>query len=84
MLHLLTFGVLFFQAAILATVIGCAFLGRRWLNIAAVGWIAFTLFGSIYTFGLLALQLVTIVLAYVIGRLVLRRNARQKGSASPI
>jgi hypothetical protein len=79
LLHLLTFGVLLFQAAILVTVIGCALLGRRWLNIAALGWTAFTLFGSIYTLGLLTLQLATIVFAYVIGRLVLRRTARLQG-----
>lgn len=73
MLHLFTFGVLLFQAAILVSVIGCAFLGRRWLNIAALGWVAFTLFGSIYTFGLLSLQLVTIAIAYGIGRVLDRR-----------
>lgn len=74
MLHLLTFGVLLFQVAILATVIGFAFLGRRWLNITALAWVAFTLFGSIYTLGLLSLQLVTIAIAYTIGRVVVRRR----------
>lgn len=77
MLHLFTFGVLLFQAAILVTVIGCAFVGRRWLNIAALGWVAFTLFGSIYTFGLLSLQLVTIAIAYGAGRVVVGRAARR-------
>jgi hypothetical protein len=74
LLHLLTFSVLLFQFAILATVIGCAFVGRRWLTIAALAWVAFTLFGSIYTMGLLSLQLVTIAIAYSIGRLVVRRK----------
>lgn len=74
MFHLFTFGVLIFQGAILATVIGSAFLGRRWLNISALAWIAFTLFGSIYTMGLLSLQLVTIAIAYSIGRLVVRHK----------
>ena len=68
MLHLLTFGVLVFQVAILVTTIGFALIGRRWLIIATLVWVAFTLFGSIYTFGLSLLQLFTIAIAYVIGR----------------
>jgi len=78
--HVLTLGVLLFQAAILVTVIGCACLGRRWLNIAALGWVAFTLFGSIYTFGLLSLQLVTIAIAYGAGRIVVRRATRRSSA----
>ena len=74
MLHLLTFGVLLFQVAILVSTIGLAFLGRRWLNITALAWVAFTLFGSIYTFGLLLLQLVTVAIAYLLGRRVVRRR----------
>jgi hypothetical protein len=74
LLHLLTFGVLAFQVAILVTIIGFARIGQRWLNVTALAWTAFTLFGSIYTFGLLLLQLVTIVIAYAIGRFVISRK----------
>jgi hypothetical protein len=74
LLHLLTFGVLVFQVAILVTIIGFALIGRRWLNITTLAWVAFTLFGSIYTFGLSLLQLSTIAIAYVIGRFVVRRK----------
>lgn len=74
MLHLLTFGVLVFQVAILVTIIGFALIGRRWLNITTLAWVAFTLFGSIYTFGLSLLQLSTIAIAYVIGRFVVRKK----------
>ena len=78
MLHLLTFGVLVFQVAILASTVGIAFLGRRWLNLTALAWVAFTLFGSIYTFGLALLQLVTIAIAYGIGRVVVARRPAAK------
>jgi hypothetical protein len=74
LLHLLTFGVLIFQVAILVSTVGVAFLGARWLNITALAWVAFTLFGSIYTFGLLLLQLITVALAYLLGRRVVRRR----------
>jgi hypothetical protein len=75
LLHLLTLGVLIFQVAILVSVIGLAYLGRRWMNLAALGWVAFTLFGSIYTFGLALLQLITIAVAYGIAQVVVRRRA---------
>ena len=75
MLHLLTFGVLVFQVAILVTTVGLAFLGRRWLNITTLAWVAFTVFGSIYTFGLLLLQLFTVAVAYVLGLRVVRKRA---------
>lgn len=82
MLHLLTLGVLAFQLTILVTMMACALMGRRWLNIACIGWVGFTLFGSIYTYGLMLLQLVTIAVSYAIGRLILRRMAkRQEGGA---
>jgi len=74
LLHLLTFGVLLFQVAILVSTIGLSFLGRRWLNLTALAWVAFTLFGGIYTYGLLLLQLVTIVIAYLIGRGIVNRR----------
>ena len=74
MLHLLTFGVLVFQVAILVTIIGFARIGRRWLNVIALAWTAFTLFGSIYTHGLLLLQLLTITVAYVIGRFLVSKK----------
>jgi len=74
LLHLLTFWILAFQLAIIVTVIGSARIGRRWLNIATLAWTAFTLFGSIYTFGLLLLQIVTITIAYGIGRFVVSKK----------
>jgi len=49
-------------------------MGRRWLNITTLAWVAFTLFGSIYTFGLSLLQLSTIAIAYVIGRFVVPKK----------
>lgn len=75
MIHLLTFWVLAFQVAILVTIIGFAYLGRRWLNIATLAWTAFTLLGSIYTFGLSLLQLSTIAIAYLIGRFVVLKKS---------
>jgi len=57
---------------ILATIIGLAFISRKWMNIITVAWVAFTLLGSIYTLGLLLLQLLTIAIAYLIGRLVIQ------------
>lgn len=74
MLHLLTFGVLIFQVAILVTIVGFSLIGRRWLNITTLAWVAFTLFGGIYTFGLSLLQLSTIAISYVIGRFVVRKK----------
>lgn len=72
--YLLTIWVLVFQVAILVTIIGFAFVGRRWLNVTTLAWTAFTLFGSIYTFGLLLLQLITIAIAYVVGRFVVAKK----------
>jgi len=74
LLHLLTFGVLVFQLAILVTIIGFAYISRRWMNVITLVWIAFTLFGSIYTFGLLLLQLLTIAVAYITGRVVIQKR----------
>lgn len=66
--YLLSVGVIAFQLAILVTIIGAARLGRKPLILATLGWTGFTLFGSIFTAGLLLLQLVTILLSYNIGR----------------
>ena len=56
--YLLSVGVIAFQLAILVTIIGAARLGRKPLILATLGWTGFTLFGSIFTAGLLLLQLV--------------------------
>lgn len=67
MIAILSLGVVGFQLVILASMLGAALLGRGWLKAAAFIWVAFTLFGSIFTMGLLLLQLVTIVVGYLLG-----------------
>jgi hypothetical protein len=65
---LLTIPVIIFQVAIFSTITGAAATsGRSGLTLTTVGWVAFTLFGSIFTAGLLLLQLITIFVAYGIG-----------------
>ena len=65
--YLLSIGVIAFQLAILITIIGAGRAGKKALNLVTLGWICFTLFGSIFTAGLLLLQLLTIAVAYAIG-----------------
>mgnify|MGYP001250027709 CR=1 FL=1 len=68
MIALLSLGVLGFQLVILASMLGAALLGRSWLKGACFVWVAFTLFGSIFTMGLLLLQLATILIGYLLGK----------------
>jgi hypothetical protein len=84
MAYLLTAGVLAFQIAILVTILGAARISRRSLNLVSLGWVAFTLFGSIFTAGLLLLQLLTICVAYAIGRgLKSKKQFRSTPSTTP-
>ena len=66
--YLLSVSVIAFQIAILVTIIGAARIGNRSLTLTTLGWVVFTLFGSIFTAGLLLLQLATIFIAYSIGK----------------
>ena len=70
---LLTIPVLLFQLVILGTILLGAKLGKGWFITAIAIWTAFTLFGSIYTMGLLLLQLITIGVAYNVGAKMLRK-----------
>lgn len=69
----LTIGVLTFQVAILVTIVVAALIGRRSLLWATALWTAFTLFGSIFTMGLLLIQLLTIYLSYSVGNRIVRK-----------
>jgi hypothetical protein len=71
----LTIGVLTFQAVIFVTIAVAASMGRTWLNWVAALWTAFTLFGSIFTWGLLLIQLATIYLAYRIGKRIAHKSS---------
>ena len=75
MIALLGLGVVGFQLVILASMLGAALLGKFWLKTSCFIWIAFTLFGSIFTMGLLLLQLVTIVVGYLLGKAICDRRA---------
>lgn len=70
---ILTVPVLLFQLVILGTILLGAKMGKGWLFVATAGWTAFTLFGSIFTMGLLLLQLLTIGVAYKLGTKVLQK-----------
>ncbi|WP_156861260.1 hypothetical protein [Casimicrobium huifangae] len=84
MAYLLTTGVVAFQLAILVTIVAAARAGRVAFLLATFGWIAFTLLGSIFTAGLLLLQLFTIGLAFAIGRsMVTKAQAIQPNLGSP-
>lgn len=69
----LTIGVLTFQIAIFATIVIAALIGRKWLIWVTGLWTAFTLFGSIFTMGLLLIQLLTIYLSYSVGNKIARK-----------
>ncbi len=85
--YLLTGGVAVFQVAILITIIGAAAKGRNSLYVATFAWVLFTLFGSIFTAGLLLLQLLTILIAYNVGSRMARAesatNSVQKQADTP-
>jgi hypothetical protein len=82
MVALLGLGVVGVQLVILASMLGAAMLGRFWLKAACLIWVAFTLFGSIFTLGLLLLQLVTIVIGYLLGKAICDRRAVKPQAAS--
>lgn len=60
----MTIAVLGFQLLIFISMFIAILLGRGWLTVATWVWVLFTLFGSIYTMGLMALQLITIYFSY--------------------
>lgn len=60
----MTIAVLVFQLFIFVSMLIAAFIGKGWFTTATVLWVLFTLFGSIYTMGLMALQLITIYFSY--------------------
>jgi len=66
--YLVSAGVITFQIVIFITILGAARVGNRALALTTIGWTCFTLFGSIFTAGLLLLQLATIAVAYNIGK----------------
>ena len=65
--YLLTVDVLKFQVIIFLTIVAAGAMSRGKLWLVTAGWIAFTLFGSIFTAGLMLLQLATIAISYGIG-----------------
>ena len=73
--YLLTGGVAAFQIAILVTIIGATYKGRGSLFATTAAWILFTLIGSIFTRGLMILQLFTIFIACGIGISVARNES---------
>lgn len=60
----MTIAVLGFQVLIFISMFIAIVMGRGWLKFATWFWVLFTLFGSIYTMGLMALQLITIYFSY--------------------
>ena len=60
----MTIAVLGFQLMIFVSMFIAILLGRGWLKVATVLWVLFTLFGTIYTMGLMALQLITIYFSF--------------------
>jgi hypothetical protein len=71
----ITIPVLLFQLFIFITIIMSAWMSRGWFKASIIFWLAFTLFGSIYTFGLLLFQLFTIIFSYYMGERILRKQA---------
>lgn len=71
---LLTIPVLLFQLLILGSILLAAKMGKGWFVAATALWAAFTLLGSIYTMGLLLLQLITIILSYKMGAKMLQKS----------
>ena len=60
----MTIAVLGFQLMIFVSMYIAILMGRGWLKVATGFWVLFTLFGSIFTMGLMALQLITIYVSY--------------------
>ena len=82
MIAVLGLGVLGVQLVIVASMLIAALLGRGWLKAAAFLWAAFTLFGSIFTMGLLVLQSVTIVTGYLLASRLCDRCERKNKTKS--
>lgn len=81
--YLLTFGVISFQLLISVTIVGAGAVGSIPLRAVTFCWFIFTLFGSIFTAGLLLLQLSTIAIAYVIGRWITNTDTPQLPPLKP-
>ena len=60
----MTFAVLGFQLLIFVSMFISILMGKGWLKVATTVWVLLTLFGSIYTMGLMALQLITVYFSY--------------------
>ena len=82
--YLLSVGVIAFQIAILVTIVGAARIGKNSLTLTTLGWTVFTLFGSIFTAGLLLLQLATIFIAYSIGKKLISANPSTATAHPPL
>ena len=76
MVHLLIGSVVVFQITILITIIYAAKKSRILLTFTTIAWSLFTLIGSIFTAGLMLLQLFTIFIAYKIGSYEASKNLR--------
>ena len=74
MIALLGLGVFGFQAVIVLSIMAAALLGRGWMKAATFIWVAFTLFGSIFTMWLLLLQLATVLVGYLLGKWICDRR----------
>ena len=75
--NLITSGVIGFQILILVTIGIAGTISRSKLWVVTTCWVIFTLFGSIFTAGLLLLQLVTIYLAYLISNAISAKGPPQ-------
>ena len=56
----MSWAILGFQLTILVTTVLAAGYGQGWRRLVFWGWLLFTLFGSIFTYGLMLLQLATV------------------------
>ena len=56
----MSWAILGFQVTILVTTVLAALFGQGWRRLVFWGWLLFTLFGSIFTAGLMLLQLATV------------------------
>lgn len=75
--------VLGFQVFIFASMFLASLIGRRTMMAVTVLWVLFTLFGSIYTMGLLAVQLITIYVSFRLCTKFLVWRAQRAPSGEP-